>query len=100
MTEKQFENKIKRFLKNEGAYFIKYWGGGTFTKVGVPDILACVGGTFFGIEVKAENGRASPIQIENIKQINAAGGIGLIVYPKDFNDLVRRVKECNSHTAG
>ena len=31
-SEKNFENRVKRFLKDEGCYFIKYWGGGEFTK--------------------------------------------------------------------
>lgn len=43
-SEKNFENRIKSFLKSNNCYFIKYWGGGEFTKAGVPDILACCNG--------------------------------------------------------
>ena len=30
-TEKQFENKVKKFLENEKCWFIKYWGGAAYT---------------------------------------------------------------------
>lgn len=35
-----------------------------------------------GIEVKAKNGRASPLQIHNLKQIDEAGGFGILLYPE------------------
>ena len=91
--EKQFENKIKEYLKSQGCYFIKYWGGGEFTKAGVPDILCCCDGFFIGIEVKAEKGKPSALQIHNLEQIGKAGGFGLLVYPKDFT-LFKNLIEC------
>lgn len=51
-AEKNFENKIKGFLKDHGCWFLKYWGGAAYTKSGIPDILACCEGFFLGIEVK------------------------------------------------
>ena len=83
-SEKNFENRIKSFLKLNNCYFIKYWGGGEFTKAGVPDILACCNGRFLGIEVKAENGKPSPLQIHNLKRIDEAGGFAILLYPDDF----------------
>ena len=38
-AEKNFENKVKKYLKEQGAWFIKYWGGAAFTKAGIPDPL-------------------------------------------------------------
>lgn len=83
--EKTFENKIKKFLKSQCAYFFKYWGGGTFTKAGIPDIIACVNGQFMGIEVKASCGRPSELQIYNLKQIDEVGGFAILLYPEDFD---------------
>lgn len=57
------------------------------TKVGVPDILACVNGYFVGIEVKAQNGRPSELQIWNREQIRKSGGISIIVYPNQWEGL-------------
>lgn len=84
-AEKNFENKIKNFLKEQDAWFIKYWAGSRFTKDGVPDILACVNGYFVAIEVKAPNGKPSELQKYNVRKINEAMGIAVILYPDDFN---------------
>lgn len=86
-SEKQFENKIKKYLKEHGAYFLKYWAGAQFTKSGVPDILACVNGYFVGIEVKAQNGKPSELQLYNIRQIRKAGGFAYVVYPSGWERL-------------
>lgn len=83
-SEKNFENRVKRFLKDEGCYFIKYWGGGEFTKAGVPDILCCCNGFFIGIEVKSATGRPSALQLHNLHLIDEAHGFGVLLYPKDF----------------
>lgn len=83
--EKNFENKVKRFLKDQGCFIIKYWGGGQFTKSGIPDILICCKGYFIGVEVKASKGIPSPVQIENMKRIREAGGYGILLYPKDWD---------------
>ena len=71
--EKLYENKIKAYLKSIGAYFIKTHGD-RFSKVGTPDIIACVNGKFVAVEVKAENGKPSDLQLYHLEQIRKAGG--------------------------
>ena len=88
--EKTFENKIKRMLESNGAYFVKFFAN-SYTKKGVPDVLACVNGYFVGIEVKAQNGHASELQIHNIEQIRNAGGFAFVVYPSGFQELCKIV---------
>lgn len=88
MREKAFENKIKNYIKEHGGYVIKYWGGGIYTESGVPDLLVCYKGKFLGLEVKGDGGRPSELQKYNIKKIQDAGGIGMIVYPKDWDKLI------------
>ena len=93
--EKNFENKIKQFLKDEGCWFVKYWAGAAFTKEGIPDLLICCNGRFIGCEVKAKNGKPSELQIYNIKKIQEAGGIAMVLYPNqfdEFKDLIRKLK--------
>ena len=85
--EKLFENKIKQWLHDHECYHIKYWGGGQFTKSGVPDILACVNGYFIGIEVKGPRGRANALQKYNLKKIRESGGLCYIVYPSGWESL-------------
>ena len=97
-SEKNFENKVKDFLKEQGCWFVKYWGGGEFTKAGVPDILCCCNGHFLGIEVKAPNGKPSALQLHNLKKIDEAGGFAILLYPKDFDTfklLIQNLNESN-----
>ena len=91
-AEKNFENKVKRFLKSQGAYIIKYWGGAVYTKKGVPDLLVCINGWFLGIELKAPKGKPSDLQLYNLRKIEQAGGIGFVLYPKHYDDFVKFIE--------
>ena len=84
--EKLYENKIKAYLKSIDAYFIKTHGD-RFSKVGTPDIIACVNGHFVAVEVKAENGKPSELQLYHLEQIYKAGGHAFLLYPKGFEDF-------------
>ena len=85
-AEKLFENKIKKYLKDKGAYCVKYFGC-NYSTAGTPDILACVNGYFLAIEVKAQSGTPSELQLEKITQIRRAGGFGYVVYPSGWSKL-------------
>ena len=96
-AEKTFENKIKRMLKDNGAYFVKFFAN-SYTKSGVPDILACVNGYFVGIEVKAENGHPSELQLYNVQKIRDSGGFAFIVYPSGYDDLTKFIEDLRRET--
>lgn len=85
--EKTLDNKVKTFLRARGSWNLKYWAGGGFTKSGIPDILACVDGYFFGIEDKRDDGNPSMLQIQNLKKIRKSGGYGILLFAKDFNNF-------------
>lgn len=93
--EKNFENKVKAFLKNEcGAFLVKYWGGGKFTSAGIPDLLVCINGYFMGVELKASGGKPSKLQCEKLMKIIRSNGVGMVLYPKDFEtfkEFCRRI---------
>lgn len=102
-AEKNFENRVKAFLKAQGCWVLKYWGGGQFTKAGVPDLLVCCNGHFLAIEIKASNGRPSPLQLYTIDQIKKAGGTALVLYPEGFSafkELVMGLLLTNSADMG
>lgn len=82
--EKALDNKVLDFLESVGAWRLKYWGGAKYAKSGIPDILACIDGWFFGIEDKAPNGKPSMLQLKNLEWIRNAGGYGILLYPGDF----------------
>lgn len=90
--EKTFENKIKGMLKDEGCYFVKFFAN-RMTKTGVPDILASINGYFVAIEVKAQNGRPSELQLYNVRKIRESGGFAFIVYPTGYANLKKFVDD-------
>lgn len=93
--EKNFENKIKKFLKDEGCWFVKFFANRN-TKVGIPDLLCCVNGYFVAIEVKGEHGKPSDLQLWNRDKIREAGGVSIILYPDQFDQfksLIDALKE-------
>lgn len=78
LPEKKVETDINKYLDHIGAYHVKIHGS-AFMPAGTPDILACVKGVFVGIEVKKpKGGRVSDLQKLKIKQIEQAGGIGIV----------------------
>lgn len=92
-AEKQFEMKVKKFLKSKGCWLLKYWGGASYTKSGVPDLLVSCSGRFMGIELKAPNGRPSPLQIVNLREIDRSGGFAILLYPDDYA-LFQNLVQC------
>jgi Holliday junction resolvase len=86
-------------MKDRGGWFLKYWGGAAYTKKGIPDLLACLDGVFFGIEVKAPDGEPTELQLVNLQKIRDAGGYGVLLYPKDFSqfkELVEHKEKSNA----
>ena len=93
-SEKSFETRIKNFLDEQGCYYLKVWGGG-LQKSGIPDLLICCNGHFVAVEVKGGRGKPSELQLHNIECIKKSGGVGLVLYPKDFDgfkDLIHELK--------
>lgn len=95
--EKRFEIKIKNFLEEQGAWFVKFFAN-SYTKSGIPDILACVNGYFIGIEVKAQNGHPSALQLHHCSKIRKAGGFAFVVYPSGFEDFKEFIKGLKTET--
>ena len=78
---------MKKHLKDNGAWVLKYWGGAKFTKSGIPDLLVCLNGCFLGIELKAPRGHPEELQLYHLNQIEKAGGFAILLYPKDFEQF-------------
>lgn len=94
-SEKAFEIQVKQFLIDRGCWVLKTWSNG-IQREGVPDLLVCCNGYFLAVELKAEKGRPSALQIWNIAQIRASGGIALVLYPDQFDSFKRLVDELQS----
>lgn len=90
MKEKTIENQIKRYLDRLGVWYMKVHGS-AFQKAGVPDLIACIGGRFVGIEVKRPGGRVSPLQKLNIEEIQRSGGVAFVAY--SVEDVRREIEK-------
>ena len=93
--EGKFTEQVTNYLKSLGGacWFYKVYGGGYFQRNGIPDIIWVFKGKFFALELKAENGKASPLQIYNIDKINRAGGIGYILKPSQFEEFKKEFEK-------
>ena len=83
-SEKIFETKVKKYIEDSGGFYVKFFAN-RMTKKGIPDVLACVNGYFVAVEVKAQNGRPSELQIYHCRKIRDAGGFAFILYPSGFD---------------
>lgn len=90
LREKEFENKVKRFLADEGCWYLKTWSNGT-QRQGVPDLLICCNGYFIGCELKGEGGTPSDLQLWNVRKINESNGFAMVLYPSAFDRFKRFV---------
>ena len=84
--EKQFENKVKRYLKSKNIYYFKYFGN-AYSTPGILDLTLCVNGRFVAVELKSEKGKVSVLQEYNIKEIKRCGGIAIVLRPSEFGEF-------------
>ena len=83
MKEKEIVKMIMAYLKTVPGCFCWKEHGGMFGTAGIPDIIACIGGRFYGFEVKTGAGKPTKLQEAVMRKINAAGGTALVVRSVD-----------------
>lgn len=89
------EVKVKRAvvqqLKALGAYYFYPVTGG-FGGSGVPDIVGCYNGLFFGIECKAGSNKPTALQQKNLSDIETSGGIALVINEINVDSVTEELK--------
>ncbi len=84
------EAKVKKVVVKQlralGAYYFYPVTGG-YGRSGVPDIVGCYQGKFFGIECKAGKNTPTPLQQINLDDIEKQKGIALIVNEKNMHSV-------------
>lgn len=92
------EGKVKTVVRNHlrqiGAYYFMPATGG-YGKSGVPDIVGCYEGKFFGIECKAGRGKVTALQQKNLDEIGACNGIALVVNEANMHDVIDLIQREN-----
>lgn len=107
-AEKSFEDRLKDWLESEGiyplgtpkqdmttepcGYWEKRWGGGKYIKSGMPDMHIVVNSVSIEAELKAPGNKPSELQIQKLNQIDDAGCISVVLFPKDFENFKRLIK--------
>lgn len=84
--EAKVKAKIKTILKAHGAYYAMPIGTGLGNS-GVPDFLVCHSGKFLGIEAKAGKGKTTALQEKNLRDIDRAGGLTLVITEENIDVL-------------
>lgn len=84
--EGRVKKKVKDVLEDLGAYYVMPVTGG-YGNSGAPDFIICIAGLFYGIECKANGGKATALQLKNHDDIRKAGGIALIVDETNVENL-------------
>lgn len=90
MKESEIVNEIRSYLKGVPGCFFWKEHGGMYGTAGIPDIICCYHGRFYGFEVKNEVGKPTKLQEAAIRKINKAGGTAAVVRSVEE---VRRVLE-------
>ncbi len=83
MLEKDLIAKIRNYLKTVPHCFFWKTHGGQYGTAGIPDIIACIDGHFFGFEAKTDKGKPTALQTVTIRKILNAGGTAAVVRSVD-----------------
>ena len=73
LLETKLKNQVIEYLRRAYPTAGVYKSADRFTS-GIPDLILCVDGKFFAIELKVGRNEPTPIQKFVIKRIRAAGG--------------------------
>lgn len=91
--ESYYQSQIINYLKeNYPDAFIWKAAAGPYSRQGIPDVCAVIGGRYYGFEAKRPYiGVLSRIQEQTIERIRAAGGIaGVVCLPEDVERIMER----------
>lgn len=89
--EAKVKAKAVKILKGIGAYYFYPVTGG-FGRSGVPDIIGCHKGVFFGFECKAGKNKPTALQQKNLDDITAAGGFALVVNEENVSSIAEMLE--------
>ena len=94
-SEKNFENRVKKYLQSKGIYAVGtsknkmakspvgYYEkrfGNAYVTAGLPDLHISVLGVDIEVELKAPNGKPSELQLRMIEQMNDTCAKAMILY--------------------
>ena len=88
--EGRVKKRVKEILTDLGAYYTMPVTGG-YGGSGVPDFIICIAGLFYGIECKANGGKATALQLKHHDDIRKAGGIAVVIDETNVENLRKEI---------
>lgn len=79
MKEAQLIQNIRKYLATLPKCFFWKEHGGQYGTAGIPDIIVCYKGQFYGLEAKVGKNQPTRLQAAMIEQIKRAGGKAAVV---------------------
>jgi Holliday junction resolvase len=95
MKESEVQKKLmQRIVATFPGIYLRKIAQGAYSRGGILDLVGCLNGKFFSIEVKTADGNLSKLQELEIKEITNAKGLALVCYDAtDFDYIITRLKE-------
>lgn len=90
--EGKVKEAIKRRLFEAGIYFFMPRGT-VYGRRGVPDVVGCMNGRFFAIEVKSGKNKPTKLQSMEHDFVRAAGGVVLVVNETNLDTFMDELRE-------
>jgi Holliday junction resolvase len=84
--EGEIKDQVRKVLDEMGAYYFFPAANG-YGRTGIPDVIACIGGHFVGIECKAESKQPTALQQRELDNIEKAEGTGVLVNADNIGNL-------------
>lgn len=84
--ESKVKKRVKKVLDEMQVYYFMPVTSG-YGNSGVPDVVACIKGKFFGIECKAGNNKPTALQDKHMHNIRESGGAAFVVDETNVDTL-------------
>lgn len=84
--ERKVKAQVTSILKEYGLYYF-YPPANGLGRAGIPDIIVCAWGQYLAIECKAGKGVPTELQLREIRNIRASGGIAFVVNESNVDAL-------------
>lgn len=93
MKESEYQTKVLDYLESVGAWAFTTHGGSAFQRAGLPDVIGSYKSVFLGLELKVGTYQATELQKSTLNNIQASGGVGLILRDNllHIKDVIRYI---------
>jgi hypothetical protein len=94
--EGKVKKRVKAILDEQQVYHFSPMQNG-MGRAGIPDIIACHGGKFIGIECKAGSNKPTALQERELNRILNAGGEAYVINEENIEQLREELIWMNKH---